>query len=238
GVCGGGGAGEMGVAGFGGRSHGGGERGVFEALPPFWGGGLKTPPPHTNLNVAMDEDDHALEHVAGLGQIRRVPRMSLSIDIFQGDLAAGLPVIHDEALGLVPREAGILVLVVVQHVAAALEPDRRRSFDLLATFECEHAATLRHISLAAPIGVLARDDGLRPRRLEEAYNEHCERMQERKHRARSCDDSTRRCDSQAGWDFRKGQVEATLYLRCKGWSGRLWTKDMLEVQFVASASPR
>jgi hypothetical protein len=37
----------------------------------------------------MDEDDHALEHVAGLGQIRRVTRVSLSVDIFQGDLAAG-----------------------------------------------------------------------------------------------------------------------------------------------------
>src|SRR5262245_31658173 len=44
------------------------------------------------------------------------------------------------------------------------------------------------------------------RRLEEVYNEHCERMQEREHRPRSCDDSTRRRDSQAGWNFRKGQV--------------------------------
>jgi len=58
------------------------------------------------LNVAMDEDGHALEHVAGLGEIRRVPRVSLGVDIFQGDLAAGLPVIRDKALGLVPREAG------------------------------------------------------------------------------------------------------------------------------------
>jgi hypothetical protein len=30
-------------------------------------------------------------------------------------------------------------------------------------------------------------------------------MQKREHRPRSCDDSVRRCDSQAGWDFRKGQ---------------------------------
>jgi hypothetical protein len=43
------------------------------------------------------------------------------------------------------------------------------------------------------------------RRLEEVDDEHCERMQEREHRPRSCDDSTRRCDSQAGRDFRKGQ---------------------------------
>src|SRR5215831_18192834 len=87
---------KMAMSAFGGRRHAGAERGVCEALPPFSGAGLKSPP-HTNLNVAMDEDDHALEHAAGLGQIRRVPRMSLSIDIFQGDLAAGLPVIHDEA---------------------------------------------------------------------------------------------------------------------------------------------
>src|SRR5262249_6410498 len=70
-------------------------------------------PPYTNLNVAMDEDDHALEHVAGLGEIRRVPHVSPGVDICQGDLATGLPVIRDEALGLVPREAGIRVLVVV-----------------------------------------------------------------------------------------------------------------------------
>src|SRR5262245_28596510 len=86
----------------------------------------------------MDEDDHALEYVAGFGEIWRVPCVSLGVDIFQGDLAAGLSVIRDEALGLVSREAGIRVLVVVQHVAAALEPDRRRSFDSLPTLECEH----------------------------------------------------------------------------------------------------
>src|SRR5215469_4705086 len=96
-----------------------------ERTAPFRG--RVSNPPYTNLNVAMDEDDHALEHVAGLGEIRRVSRVSLGVDIFQGDLAAGLPVIRDEALGLVPREAGIHVLVVVQHVAAALEPDRGRS---------------------------------------------------------------------------------------------------------------
>src|SRR5262249_24867457 len=42
------------------------------------------------------------------------------------------------------------------------------------------------------------------RRLEEVDDEHCERKQEREHRLRSCDDSTRRCDFQGGWDFRKG----------------------------------
>src|SRR5262249_29982768 len=44
------------------------------------------------------------------------------------------------------------------------------------------------------------------RRLEEVNDEHCKRMQEREHRPRSCDDSTRLCDSQVGWDFRKGHV--------------------------------
>src|SRR5262245_17410741 len=63
---------------------------------------LSKPPLHY-LNVAMDEDGHALEHIAGLRQIRRVPRVSLRVDIFQGDLATGFPVIRDEALGLVPQ---------------------------------------------------------------------------------------------------------------------------------------
>src|SRR5262249_26759603 len=50
-----------------------------------------------------------------------------------------------------------------------------------------------------------QDLGFKPaRRLEEVNDDHCERMQEREQRSRSCDDSTRRCDSQAGWDFRKG----------------------------------
>src|SRR5262245_57566959 len=46
------------------------------------------------------------------------------------------------------------------------------------------------------------------RRLEEVDNEHCERVQEREHRRRSCNDSTRRGDSQAGWNFRKAQLAA------------------------------
>jgi hypothetical protein len=41
--------------------------------------------------------------------------------------------------------------------------------------------------------------GFKPaRRLKEIDDVHRERMQEREHRPRSCDDSTRRCDSQAG----------------------------------------
>src|SRR5262249_7644265 len=41
-------------------------------------------------------------------------------------------------------------------------------------------------------------------RLEQVDAEHSERMQERKHRSRSCDDTTQRCDSLVVWDFRKG----------------------------------
>jgi len=48
-------------------------------------------------------------------------------------------------------------------------------------------------------------------RLEQVDAEHSERMQEREPRPRSCDDSTQRCDSHAGWDFRKGQETANNY---------------------------
>ena len=57
--------------------------------------------------------------------------------------------------------------------------------------------------------LMAKEQVLRfksARRLEDVNDEHYERMQEREHRPRSCDDSTRRCDSQAGRYFRKGQV--------------------------------
>src|SRR5260221_1533486 len=48
------------------------------------------------------------------------------------------------------------------------------------------------------------------RRLEEVDDEHCEQMQEREHRPRSCDDSTRRCDSQAGIDVRDADFQRGL----------------------------
>src|SRR6266511_825794 len=59
--------------------------------------------------------------------------------------------------------------------------------------------------------LMAKEQVLRfksARRLEEVNDEHYERMQEREHRPRSCDDSTRRRDSQAGRNFRKGQPGA------------------------------
>jgi hypothetical protein len=44
-------------------------------------------------------------------------------------------------------------------------------------------------------------------RLEQVGDEHSERVQDRKHRAQGCDDSALRCESKAGWNFRKGQDE-------------------------------
>src|SRR5271166_2749340 len=88
--------------------------------------------------------------------------MPLGVDIFQRNLAARLAVVRDEALWLVAREARFHVLVVVQQVAATLEPDRRRGCDLLAALERQHRVALRHVGLAAPVGVMTWDDGFRP----------------------------------------------------------------------------
>src|SRR5436190_15999712 len=43
-------------------------------------------------------------------------------------------------------------------------------------------------------------------RLEQVDDEHSERVKDCKHRPQSCDDSALRCESQAGWNFRKGQA--------------------------------
>jgi hypothetical protein len=54
--------------------------------------------------------------------------------------------------------------------------------------------------------LMAKEQVLRfkpTRRLEEVDDEHCERMQERGHRPRSCDDSTRRGDSKPDGIFGK-----------------------------------
>jgi hypothetical protein len=60
-------------------------------------------------------------------------------------------------------------------------------------------------------------------------NEHCEGMQERKHRSRSCNDSTRRCDS---------QVDGTTYQNSSlGYVGVFLTLCCLQLPFsVAAAS--
>jgi hypothetical protein len=43
-------------------------------------------------------------------------------------------------------------------------------------------------------------------RLEQVDDEHSERVQDWKHRPRSCYDSALRRESQAGWNFRKGHL--------------------------------
>src|SRR5262249_2295735 len=68
--------------------------------------------------------------------------------------------------------------------------------------------------------------GFKPARgLEEVNDEHCERIKEREHRSRSCDDSTRRCDSQTGWDFRKGQAGWSRSLRPRSMGHRIQRQD-------------
>src|SRR5262245_28259848 len=52
--------------------------------------------------------------------------------------------------------------------------------------------------------------GFKPARgLEKVNDEHCERIKEREHRSRSCDDSTRRCDSQTTMMRRVGSWPST-----------------------------
>jgi len=49
--------------------------------------------------------------------------------------------------------------------------------------------------------------GFQPaRRLEQVDDEHPKRVQDCEHRQGSCDDSASRRESQAGWNFRKGQL--------------------------------
>src|SRR4029077_17913034 len=105
---------------------------------------------------------HALEHVAGLRQVRRMAGVALHLDIMKRDVAAGLFVIGDEALRLVAGKARIGVLVIVHDVAAALEPDRRRQLHFLAALERQHGIALFHVGFALPIGIVARNDGLAP----------------------------------------------------------------------------
>src|SRR5258708_26851928 len=77
--------------------------------------------------------------------------------------------------------------------------------------------------------LMAKEQVLRfksARRLEDVNDEHYERMQEREHRPRSCDDSTRRCDSQAGRYFRKGQVSAASDARTSFGVTRIRTESL------------
>src|SRR5262249_11466309 len=103
------------------------------------------------VDVPAHERHHALEHVAGLREIRRMAGVAVHVDIVERNLAAGLAIIGDEALRLVAVEGRLDVLVVVHEVAAALEPDRRRGEHGLAALEREHRAALGHVGLALPI---------------------------------------------------------------------------------------
>src|SRR5438093_10388063 len=76
--------------------------------------------------------------------------------------ATGLAITSNEALRLVAREVRLHILVVVHRVAVTLEPDRGRGLHLFAALERQHRVALAHVGFALPIGVLARDHGLRP----------------------------------------------------------------------------
>src|SRR6185436_4942490 len=117
-----------------------------------------------SLHMLADEGHHALEHVAGLRQVRRAAGMLAALKIFERDLAAGFAVRRDETLRLVAGEVGLQVLVIVHRIAARLEPDRSGELYLFAALEHEHRAALRHIGLALPVVFLARASGLRPLR--------------------------------------------------------------------------
>jgi hypothetical protein len=49
--------------------------------------------------MLMNERHHALEHVAGLRQVRRVTGVLAALEIFERDLATGFAVGRDETLG-------------------------------------------------------------------------------------------------------------------------------------------
>src|SRR3982074_1453766 len=95
-----------------------------------------------SLHLLMNEGHHALEHVAGLRQVRRVTGVLAAFEIFERDLATGLAVARDETLRLVAGEVALRVLVVVHLVAMSLEPDRGRELHLFAALEHEHRAAL------------------------------------------------------------------------------------------------
>src|SRR5205814_9721262 len=90
--------------------------------------------------------------------------LAIAFKVVQLDVAAGLLVVGGEARRLGVGAFEILILVVVQDVAAALMPDRRRQRDLLAALEDEHRVALGHVLLAAPELLVLVDDSRRPGR--------------------------------------------------------------------------
>src|SRR4030095_1089462 len=67
---------------------------------------------------------------------------------------AGLAVVADEPLRFVAREPAIGIMVIMHLVGPALDPDRRRHHDVLATREDQHRIALDHVGLGLPIGVV------------------------------------------------------------------------------------
>src|SRR6185369_6566865 len=116
------------------------------------------------LDVLADEGQHLLEGVADLGEVRRMAGLAVAVEVMQLDVAAGLLVVGGEARRLGVGAFEILVLVVVQDIAAALVPDRRRQRDLLAALEDEHRIAFGHVLLAAPELMMLVDDSRRPGR--------------------------------------------------------------------------
>src|SRR5262249_30612204 len=102
------------------------------------------------------------EHVAGLGEVGRAAGVAFGVDVDEIDFPAGLAISGAEALRLVALEARLRVLVVVDEVAAALVPDRWRGQHLLAALEDHGRIALLHVGLGDPVGVVTRDDRLRP----------------------------------------------------------------------------
>src|SRR5262249_18788038 len=75
-----------------------------------------------------------------------------------------------------------------------------------------------------------------PVREEGADDEYCERKQQRKHRPRSCDDSIRPCDSQAGWNFRKAQEAYSATIRAASASGATLAAQYLNSGILPNGS--
>src|SRR5580704_1702560 len=96
--------------------------------------------------VFLQEVEHRL--VADLGVALLV------VEIGDLDVAAGLPIVADEALGLVAREAAVGIVIVMHLVGPALHPDRRRHDHLLAALEDQHRVALGHLGLGVPVGVV------------------------------------------------------------------------------------
>src|SRR5437879_6004433 len=90
------------------------------------------------------------------------PGGAVHVDVFERDIAAGLLIGGAEALRFVAGERRFRILVVVQGVVAALEPDRGRHEHHLAALEDHGRVAVSHVGLVHPVRILPPDDRLRP----------------------------------------------------------------------------